>query len=194
MGSRTASALCQGGARPTSCYANDETCFTNPVGGIEKGTPAAWATRSLIEAFVNEDARALESAENDAQSNLREVTRDLIVVAGGCVRAFAHTAQQPFDEVLASIWAQFAQRDTDTEVAQLMRASVTAWCRGDERNAEFLNESGAFTNVDPSELILHFLGFINMVMRRLAQYYGEPIEEVLTGVWRSLGTEGLRPE
>jgi hypothetical protein len=44
-------------------------------------------------------------------------------------------AHQPFDSVLASIWAQLAQKDSDDDASRLMRAAITAWCNGDE-NAE----------------------------------------------------------
>jgi hypothetical protein len=169
-----------------------ERKVTNEMTGISKGSPAAWKTRGLIETWAAGDDEALQATLGNVGSDLQDVVRNLIIVAGGTVQAIATAAHQPFEDVLAFIWRQLAQRESDDDTARLVRAAVTAWSEGDE-TAEFLNKSRAFDGVDPEALILHLLGLTVLLGQQLCERLGQPFAEALTGIWIALGTDGALP-
>ena len=160
--------------------------------GISKGSPVAWKTRALIEAWATDDAEALQTALNEIGPDLQDVVRHLIIVTGGTVQAIASAAHWSFDEALPFIWEQLAQHESDDATARLVRAAVTAWSDGDE-SAKFLNASGAFEGVDPETLILHLVALAAMLSRRLCDELGQPFTQATEGIWTALGTEGQRP-
>ena len=68
-----------------------------------------------------------------------------------------------------------------------MSVTVTAWGEGNE-TAQALNDSGAFSDVDPKTLVRHFLGVTLLIARRLTETLGKPLDYALDGIWTSFGT------
>ncbi len=111
------------------------------------------------------------------------------MIVGRAVNAVATvTASLPFEDVLANIWQQLASQETDTSGAQVMRTAITAWTSGSATDAHFVNETGILAEVDPTVLMMHFVGAWTMLARKLTEHTGEPLGSALEGLrlWLAL--------
>jgi hypothetical protein len=101
------------------------------VAGIDKGSHGAWRTWELIELwaaadgdFAGIDPDRFAEVFGDIDG---EIVRNLIVLVGGSVDAVAVMMGRSFDDALSDAWMQRAMSEADDDVAQTMRAAVTAW-------------------------------------------------------------------
>jgi hypothetical protein len=160
---------------------------------IAKGSPEAWATRRVLEAWVAKDSERFDRELVAAGADLPGVVRTLIIITGGQVQSVANLANLSFDEVLANLWMQLAADERDDDAAQLMRSAVTAWANGDNAAAALI-ESGAFQNVSSDDLVMHLAGVSEMLGRRLTESLNAPFSDAMTGWWIALGVVGADPD
>src|SRR5215211_3905991 len=175
----SASSACKRSSSPPSAkpHLRGRSVGDSPARSCERhrqGIAAAWTTRALIEAWVENDTQAFTDAWHRAEPHIAQVTRTLIVVTGGLVQTIANAAQLAYEDVLASIWAQLAQRESDDDASRLVRSAVTAWCSGEAADADDLNATGAFDEVDPQLLVMNLLGVVHMLVTRFTEQLGEP--------------------
>lgn len=158
-----------------------------------QGSPAAWITRALLQAWALQDSERMADALDRAEPVTSDVLYNLIIVTGGTVEAIALAAGKSFEEVLPTIWTQFAGLTGSDSTAEVVRTAVTAWCGGDDSMVDVLMKRGLFEGIDPDTLVMHFLAVCLKLARTWTDELGQPLQLVLDGWWIALGTTGEVP-
>jgi hypothetical protein len=152
------------------------------MAGIKKGTEAAMVTYGLFETWTRWKEGRLEESEVDAAFQntpfTSEVVYNLIVIVSNALGTVANLEGRSFEDARADLWLQLAA-GTDDHAARVMREAVTAWTSGSVEDAQYVNESGMLTEVDPSDLMMHFVALWTMLAGVLTEHAGKSLGDAL---------------
>ena len=157
------------------------------VRSVDRGSPAAWSTRWVLETFWASDVVGFERAFEEARRYAGEVLSNLAIVTGGLINSIARARGQSYEDLLPVVWSQLAGQG-DTQESSLMRAMVSAWSFGDTSSAEAFDEPEALTDADPVALVMNFAAIMHILLRELCEITDQQISSASETLWESLGT------
>lgn len=162
------------------------------MAGIEKGTEAARVTYDLFETWARWKEGRLYESEVDATFEnapfTSEVVYNLIVIVSSALGTVANLQGRSLEDARADLWLQLAA-GTDNHAAQVMREAVTAWTSGRVEDAQYVNDSGMLTEVEPAELMMSFVALWTMLAGVLTEYAGKPLGDALEVLRVYMGIE-----